>query len=443
MKNATRVLPFVLLVMILTAFTISAGNTSRETVSISSNNITSIGESFDKMPMTLEAWLSLPVGYSERGGTVIGNYKTSSYACLNFEIHKNGKPRLYFINSSGEKVDVQFSADVRLGTLCHVAIVLDETAGKAYCYLNGTLADTRDVAYKTDAGMLERPCAFMSDLRSDGTTYFKGELASLALYTTARSAADIRASYESGAVTITQDTLIACDAGQRNGEFLTDLSGNGYTVRIAERWITSKAPVTDYAYSMVIVGDTQELVYKNPDKLSCIYDWIIANKEEKKIGLVLGLGDITDKSESNEWQVAKEQIFKLNGVIPYTLVRGNHDKSADFNSCFGGTAYLDNIKGYYESGKLDNVWTELTIDGVDYLNVVLDYGANDSILEWASDVIEAHPYHRVIITTHCYLFRDGTTLDKDDDTPPDPTDSTDKNNGDSILSELFISEDEQ
>ena len=108
MKNATRVLPFVLLMLILTAFTVSAGNTNRETVSISSNNITSIGESFDKMPMTLEAWLSLPVGYSERGGTVIGNYKTSSYACLNFEIHKSGRPRIYINDEALTNYDVIF-----------------------------------------------------------------------------------------------------------------------------------------------------------------------------------------------------------------------------------------------------------------------------------------------------------------------------------------------
>ena len=442
MKNVTRVALLLLILLVSLAVCASATGSSRETLTVDSNNIPRIGEAFDEMPLTLEAWISLPIGYSERGGTIVGNYKNGSTPCINFEIHKNGKPRLYFINSNktadgtNEKVDIQFNTDVRLGELCHVAITLDETAGKAYCYLNGTLQETRDVTYKTDAAMLGNCFAFMSDLRSDGSAYFKGELASLALYTTTRSAQDIRASYESGRVALASDTLIACDASSREGEFLTDLSGNGYTVRIAERWITSKEPVTDYAYSMVIVGDTQELVYKNPDKLSCIYDWIVENKEEKRIELVLGLGDITDKSGAGEWQVAKEQIFKLNGVVPYTLVRGNHDKTADFNSYFAGTDYTANIKGYYESGKIDNVWTEITAGGVDYLNVVIDHGANDRILEWASGIIEAHPYHRVIITTHCYLYRDGTTLDKDDDAAPDPTDSTDKNNGDDIWEKL-------
>ena len=56
--------------------------------------------------------------------------------------------------------------------------------------------------------------------------------------------------------------------------------------------------------------------------------------------------------------------------------------------------------------------------GQDYLFMGLDYGAPDDVLQWASDVIAAHPNHNVIISTHCYLFRDGTTLDDRDDTPP-------------------------
>ena len=60
---------------------------------------------------------------------------------------------------------------------------------------------------------------------------------------------------------------------------------------------------SSYAYSMAIIGDTQSLVYSDVQNAGVadyeprtekIYDWLVANKESKKIGMVLGLGDITE-----------------------------------------------------------------------------------------------------------------------------------------------------
>ena len=69
----------------------------------------------------------------------------------------------------------------------------------------------------------------------------------------------------------------------------------------------------------------------------------------------------------------------------------------------------------------------------------MDYGASDAILNWAADIIESHPNHRVIITTHAYLFRDGTTLDVNDVVPPNKTGANDgsKNNGDQMWDKLI------
>jgi len=86
------------------------------------------------------------------------------------------------------------------------------------------------------------------------------------------------------------------------------------SVSAAGNWIdiSDKEPVKDYAYAFVVVGDTQVLCYrdsiKGTDYMSQIYDWIIENKEEKKIEYVFGLGDITDNSTVKEWEIAKEPI---------------------------------------------------------------------------------------------------------------------------------------
>ena len=109
-------------------------------------------------------------------------------------------------------------------------------------------------------------------------------------------------------------------------------------------------------------------------------------------------------------------LSKLNGKIPYVLVRGNHDKTLDFNKFFpkNETPYID---GTYDVW-INNSWRTVRMGGYDYLIITLDYGADDDMLSWASGVIEDHPNHNVIIATHSYLCEDGTTLDADDDCPP-------------------------
>ena len=42
--------------------------------------------------------------------------------------------------------------------------------------------------------------------------------------------------------------------------------------------------------------------------------------------------------------------------------------------------------------------------------VTLDFGPTNDVLEWANGVVEAHPYHNVIITTHGYMDSNGLLL---------------------------------
>ena len=206
-------------------------------------------------------------------------------------------------------------------------------------------------------------------------------------------------------------------------------------------WIdpANKTPVTDYAYSFVAVGDTQNVCKKEPEKMAKIYDWIVANVESKKIKYVFGMGDITNDSSIKEWTVAKEEHAKLDGLVPYSVLRGNHDVSFDMNKFFVTDTYKAQFEGFYEEGKVDNSWRTITIGEVDYLMLTIDYAPKKAILDWAGEIIAAHPHHRVIISTHCYLYRDGNTVNKDSQYAPDPSGKlTDKmSNGDQIWDYLI------
>ncbi len=185
--------------------------------------------------------------------------------------------------------------------------------------------------------------------------------------------------------------------------------------------IEDKEPVKDYAYSFVVVGDTQIICYKDATKgtnyMSQVYDWIVANKEEKKIEYVFGLGDITDQdwTESGpaEWKVATENIRKLDGVVPYSVVRGNHDREGLFNKAFNDDVYKSQFDGFFNRTVQDSYRT-FSVAGDDYLFVTLDHGPSDQKLEWASDIISQYPDRRVIITTHWYTDKNGDPGDVND-----------------------------
>lgn len=201
-------------------------------------------------------------------------------------------------------------------------------------------------------------------------------------------------------------------------------------------WLdTNPNAPTDYAYSFAVIGDTQVLtmfdagtapegsgqsgsgVAGEAAYLSTIYDWIVENKTAKKIEYVFGLGDITENiTNTTEWALAKEQIEKLDGVVPYSVVRGNHDHWTNFNNAFNYPEYTNQFIGFFEdtatgyTDRLTNSYRTLSVGGHNYLLVTLDYSPTDAMLNWASGVIEQYPNHKVIITTHGYLYSDGSTL---------------------------------
>ena len=188
-------------------------------------------------------------------------------------------------------------------------------------------------------------------------------------------------------------------------------------------WFDDEKVQIDYAYSFAVVGDTQFLCQKYPDKMEALYDWILANKDSKKIAHVLGLGDITEgvwevSNSDVEWTTAVNAISKLDGVIPYSLVRGNHDQISYFDRYFANSTYMSQFDGFMNGNDIANSYKLFTVGSTDYMLVTLDYGASDDVLAWANDLIASHPDRKVIITTHAYMFNDGTTLSMGDTALP-------------------------
>ena len=398
---------------------------------------------YDTTPNTYEAWIKLPSGYTERAGVILGNYYGPGPNQISFEIAANGHPRIFWSVATSKDASIIFdSVNVCTNSWVHLAIVRDKAAQKLHCYVNGQLKQsiTMDSVANEDVIPAQGLC-FGGDLRGENVQYFKGAIRSAAAFSDVRTAAEIQADMTSPAGQ--DDLMVYYDVtNQAVRTNVTDLSGNGYHANYVQNstWISpsQKTEVTDYAYSFAVVGDTQIINRKYPEKFNMIYDYISQNVEAKKIKWVFGLGDITDNDTQAEWTRAKTALHSLDGKVGYSIVRGNHDSANMFNNTFPLADYRDVIAGSYD-GTMINTYQTLTVGEVKYLIMTLDYGASIPVLRWAGEVCDAYPDHNVIITTHAYLYRDGTTLDQKDVCPPVTTGGY--NNGDHIW-EILITEHE-
>ena len=390
---------------------------------------------------TFEAWVNLPKYYTNSiGGTIIGNYRSYNGARICLEVYVNGNPRLSYTNANGKTSYHRFTdVNLKTGSWQHLTIVHDVANGEVRCYVNGELKQTLTenvLAYSDNAldqkFLIGRDTA-LRYAEGDGEywenrkdQYFKGFIKEVRLYSDVRSAEEIASDY-AGSLDKSDAGLLACYQIAPENAYgnLEDVSGNGYTATYKQLlWEKEYVELADnnYSYSFAIVGDTQTVADQNPELLKNIYQWILDNQTSKNIQYVIGLGDITEygvdvghtnyeEARANaQWTAAKEAISLMDGKIPYSLIRGDgHDGIELFNQYFGNHAgYTQNISGYYQEGRIDNVYHTFKAGNVDYLLLCLDHGTKDDVLVWANEVVATHPNHQVIVTTHHYMKSDGT-----------------------------------
>ncbi len=376
-----------------------------------------LSDKLSATPLTIEAEIYVDPSMSERVGAIFGNYYGIREDWL-LEIHEDGIPRFYYTDAAGNIQDIRFkNVDVRTGDFVHIALTFDFIEGAISLYIDGEIAQIIICDTDLTDDITRYQFVIGGDNRSNNGNYFKGLIRSVAVYSDVRSADEIARSAEKG-TNIYADDLLATYLLNENsgGKDIHDLSGNNYIIQ--KEWLDSNEPTIDYAYSFAVVGDTQWLSKYKPEKFEEIYDWIIENKDEKKIAHVFGLGDITEDwntaGKENEWIRAQKYIYKLNGVVPYSLVRGNHDESKYFNKYFATKEYMDQFGGYFMTeGDIRNSYKLVTIGTTDYLFLTIDFGASDEILAWANEVVLNHPDRRVIVTTHAYHGYDGGHLNFD------------------------------
>ena len=237
------------------------------------------------------------------------------------------------------------------------------------------------------------------------------------------------------------------------GMVSTSGAERAYPYHEASHW-TDKGGITDQDYTFAFVGDIQkitELDYlsrldddpsNDTNYVDTLFTWLAENAEANKIKHVFTLGDLTEYSSENdpglsyshenasgtaEWEMVKASIQKLDGVVPYSVVRGNHD-DYQIDDYFNYEAYTKNFDGFYAgeyalsqqketeiahyTDSITNSYKCVEIEGTKYIFITLDFNPTRGVVTWLDNLLTKYSDHQAIITTHSYTWRgenaDGT-----------------------------------
>ena len=181
-------------------------------------------------------------------------------------------------------------------------------------------------------------------------------------------------------------------------------------------------PFVPDSSSLVVLPDTQNYSTYYPGMFNLQTQWIVDNKDAYNIIYVFQLGDITNKNSETEWQRASRAMARLDGVVPYALVPGNHDcgKGGDasdrttlMNNYFPPERFekWPTFGGTMQKGRIENNYHLFEASGRDWLILGLEWGPRDKTLQWASQILTKYHNRKAIIITHAYLYDDSTRHD--------------------------------
>ncbi len=117
----------------------------------------------------------------------------------------------------------------------------------------------------------------------------------------------------------------------------------------------------------------------------------------------------------------------LDGKVPYGILPGNHDMNGGYSPQLGaGATYYEQFfpasryENYsYWGGSYDaesvissspnmNNYQLFSAGGMDFIALNVQYQATADVLSWAGSVLSEYPDRRAIISTHSYIYSDGT-----------------------------------
>lgn len=173
-------------------------------------------------------------------------------------------------------------------------------------------------------------------------------------------------------------------------------------------------------FTVVALPDTQFYSDRYPEIFTRQTQWIAARAAELPIVFVSHLGDVVQQwNIDQQWRRADTSMSLLDGVVPYAIAPGNHDQQYQegvnsgvfplFNETFPYQRFLEQLwyRGHFPADANDNSAQVLELGPLRLLFVHLEFCPDAASRDWALEVLQAHPDHLAVLTTHGYINREG------------------------------------
>ena len=264
MKKIIKFIYSALLFMFI--FSITLINVKAESnsnyISLDSENLWMLTDYFEEAPLTVEATIKLPSGFTDRGGVIFSNYGNKiSKAYITYEIYTNGNPSITMVDLNGNKISGLYkNVNVATGEWVHLSFVI--SGNECSCYVDGQLKETKTFNAPYESHIPVHKFGVGGDARTDNSQNFKGEIADIAIYGDARTAIEVASDYAATEID-KSDLIVAYDLSITNTtDIIKDLSDNNNDLRKQYEYDPnfSDPEPADYDYSFAVIGDTQSLV---------------------------------------------------------------------------------------------------------------------------------------------------------------------------------------
>ena len=161
-------------------------------------------------------------------------------------------------------------------------------------------------------------------------------------------------------------------------------------------------------FSIIWLPDTQQLSYRNPERLEQIGHWIAEHMEEQNAVCVVHTGDIVDNGYKEwQWENFDCALQAFSDRIPFVPVAGNHDIGVKLQE-YDAYVQRDFLNVFpeeqkYAGGKMLYHILEAGNERILLLGIGWSAGQSEEELEWIDGVLRRYADLPCILITHGYV----------------------------------------
>ncbi len=364
----------------------------------------------DESPDSMYAIVKVSTN-STKGGVIVGNTVNVEegnydYNCCWWGVDTNGYVHVYWNDGEADFSFTSAGAKINDGVFYHIAVVRTGTA--FLLYKDGVLIEEHAVV-TTPAISTTYMCIGV-DRRSWGNanekTPFDGWISQVTFYTGAISQRQVRSDceyavdakgnvsvYDRDGISLSNDVdpddgahIISHWNLSYSGSWLKERIQNGVpgapdaVIGSYEDYVASDKDVLtqmlekdggQYDYSFAIIPDIQQMSKYAPWRGENQIKWLVTNKNALNLQFAMQLGDLSDNgAREYDYMTAAINMHQMDGIIPYSIVPGNHDyddaaasRETDYlNKWFPVNTPTEGYTEYYNKSITKSAYNALTAD---------------------------------------------------------------------------------